>query len=278
MRQLTPQERLEAEKRREREKAAREAEIEIEHSAARALAGKIWNASKPATDHPYLTDKGIKPHGVRHYEGKLILPSATKGRRMAVSDVLIVPMCDVAGTLQNLQLIGRDGTKLFLAGGQRKGVGFAIGSKPKGKCVVLIAEGFSTAATLYEATGCTVVVGFNKDGLEATAKAVRELYPDVHVVVCADDDWKATTNGGLFKGACAANAVNGFVVHPVFENARGEKDTDFNDLAKAEGIGKVTAQIKRFLMNNIYRPNPEARQTRDDISRMVCGNFFANKL
>jgi putative DNA primase/helicase len=136
-------------------KATADAERKARQSNAAMKATAIWRNALPAKDdHPYLLRKGIKAHGVRLYNGALVIPMRE-------------------GTeLHSLQFIGEDGTKRFLTDGRIKGCYFSIGST-KGKAAICVAEGFATGATIHEATGFPVAVAFNAGNLEAVAMGMR---------------------------------------------------------------------------------------------------------
>lgn len=180
-----------ARREREREEARR-------HAEAREEAGVIWKASKPApSDHPYLVKKGIKTYGLRVHEG-----------------ALVIPMWEGA-EVHSLQFIGPDGDKRFLSGGRAAGCCFNIGSA-KGAGPLCICEGFATGASIHEATIYPVVVTFNAGNLLPVAKAMRERFPELHLIVCADDDARTPGNPGLTKGTEAAQAVDGVLAVPDF--------------------------------------------------------------
>ena len=128
-------------------------------------------------------------------------------------DMLLVPARDEAGALGTLQFIGPDGVKRFLTGGRIRGCYCAIG-RP-GDCL-LLAEGYATAATIFEATGCAVAVAFNAGNLLPVAQALRRKFPALRLVVCADDDAGTPGNPGLTHARAAARAVGGDVVAPDF--------------------------------------------------------------
>ncbi|MGH8128407.1 MAG: PriCT-2 domain-containing protein, partial [Gammaproteobacteria bacterium] len=108
--------RLDVIKRAEREEAEREAA----HREAAEKASSIWNGAGAApVDHHYLLDKHAKPYGLRALKG-----------------LLLVPVRDTAGQLQNLQFIKGDGTKKFLTGGRVSGHYFGIGTPGDTLCIV----------------------------------------------------------------------------------------------------------------------------------------------
>jgi putative DNA primase/helicase len=190
--------------------------------AAREEALRQWKAAESADpDHRYLVNKQVKPYGIRQRrDGKLL-----------------VPMYDKDSKLRNVETIGKDGRKLFLKGGPVSGCYFRIG--PKDVKTVCIVEGYATAASIHEATKSTVFVAFDAGNLINVAKIVRERYPDAKIILCADDDWKTNGNPGVTAATKAARAVKGFVAVPKFAENRGDHDTDFNDLMRAEGAAAV---------------------------------------
>ena len=190
---------------------------------AAAEARQEWDVALPALgNEPYLARKGIQPHGLKvDAEGRLL-----------------VPLRDAAGVIHSLQRIAPDGSKRFLAGGRKEGLFHAIGAlDAKGE--ILIGEGFATMASAHEATGRPAVVAFDCGNLLPAAKELRKKYRRAKLVFCADDDHRTEGNPGITKAREAAAAVGGRVAVPVFAGERGEKDTDFNDLAVKEGLHAV---------------------------------------
>jgi phage/plasmid primase-like uncharacterized protein len=192
---------------------------------AQVVATERWNSAVPATEHPYLTRKGVQPFGVRVLNGNLL-----------------VPLRDTDGVIHSLQAIDTNGEKRFLGGGRVSGLYHSIGPAPTDKLAV--AEGFATGASIYIATGVPVVVAFNAGNLEAVGRALRAKYPDTRLIFGADDDWKTEGNPGITKAKQAAQAVGGLLSIPNFEGIdRPEKATDMNDLHQLKGIEAVRACI-----------------------------------
>ena len=204
-------------------KAQREADTLATQQQASETAVALWAKADTATAHTYLTTKGIKPHGVK-----------------AFGDKLLIPMRDTAGTLQSLQTIAPDGDKRFHPGGRVKGCYHSIG-KPGG--VLVICEGYATGASIYECTGSAVAVAFNAGNLDAVALALHTKYPELKIIVAADDDHQTDGNPGMTKAKAAALAVGGLVAMPLFPAGRPDKATDFNDLHQLSGADAVRACI-----------------------------------
>jgi putative DNA primase/helicase len=202
----------------------RDAQKEERHAAARSRARRIWNRAKPADNtHPYLVRKGVSAHGLRVYKS-----------------ALVVALYDAAGEIHSLQFIGAHGDKRFLKGGRVAGLYFPIG-RPNG--VLCIAEGYATAASVHAATGYAVAVAFNANNLEPVARALREKYPGMQIILCADDDTSSGRNVGLDKAHDAARVIEGLVAVPDFGADRPQDATDFNDMAKHCGVAAVARAI-----------------------------------
>jgi len=221
--EFTPQEKAEYAKQMAKIKEEKRKAQAVAHKEARAAANRLWNEATPETGcHKYLYNKNVLAYKIR-----------TNGTK------LLIPLRDAAGILHSIQTIDTQGKKLFLSGGAIQGHYFGIG-KPNGK--MIIAEGYSTAATIYQATGHATAVCFNAGNILPVAKALRERFPNIEIVIAGDDDIKIEGNPGKTKATEAALAVNGKVVIPEFkDNSNGA--TDFNDLAALEGLERVKELI-----------------------------------
>jgi putative DNA primase/helicase len=205
-RDLTPAESEELRRKKEADRAKREAARAEARQGAAVSAASMWDKGRTEADeHPYVVRKRIKAHGAR---------------RQDRSNNLLIPMRDEHGDLVNLQLIDADGHKRFLGGGIKKGCSFEIG-KAVGAYRILFAEGFATAASLHEAAGYPVIVTFDAGNMIEVAKAYRARYPDAVFLFCADDDSETErergTNPGIKAAREAAAASNGRVVAPQFD-------------------------------------------------------------
>ncbi|RQQ79038.1 DNA primase [Burkholderia stagnalis] len=146
--------------------------------------------------HPYLTKKGVGAYGLRlangatdDMAGLLNLAHFKRCR----DQYLVVPGRGVDDSLLTAQVLGPDGSKLFVKGARKTGAFHLIGVRRvvglASAPAVLFAEGYATAATLFEATGLPVVVCFDADNLVQVAKElVRVLPVPQPKIVCADND------------------------------------------------------------------------------------------
>lgn len=202
-------------------KAEREAKAAKAAEQARDLLGKAGPADG---DYPYLKRKKIRAYpGVKQDRNKLL-----------------IPVRDVTGEIRGLQQIFADGAKRFTPGTKTAGCFFKIIGKGK---TLYIVEGYATGASVYEATGGTVVVAFNAGNLVPVARLIRKCYPEREIVICADNDAWTDNNPGIEKASEAARAVNGLLAAPEFKDV-SKKPTDFNDLYCLEGLDVVREQLE----------------------------------
>lgn len=168
-----------------------------------------------------------------------------------------IPATDCEGTLWTVQYIAEDGTKRFAKDSKKEGCFHVLGGMDKlsDAPVIIIAEGYATAATIKEACELPAVVSaFDSGNLKAVAKALHEKYPRTPVILAADDDkhleLSQGINPGKEKAGEAADAVNGFIVLPIFapgeQSSNPKQFSDFNDLANHSKLGfdGVKRQIK----------------------------------
>lgn len=213
-----------------------ERERKAANARAAMLAQKAWNLMAREGDSPYLKRKGVQGHGVRY---------SRDGREV------IIPLLDTAGRIHGLQRIYPDKSKgrdkdFWPAGLAKQGHFFQLGPQPTG--VLLVAEGYATAASLFEASGWPTFVAWDAGNLQPVADALAKRYRGVRILVCADDDYLTEGNPGVTKASAAALAVDGSWVAPQFAQDRaGKKITDFNDLHVLEGLHQVRAQIEAKL-------------------------------
>lgn len=213
--------------RRNTEAACKRAEEERQQAYSNAAreAASIWkDAESVPDDFPYLTEKGIKAHGMRLHEGTLTIP-------VYIDDEIV-----------SLQYIDEDGKKRFLEGGKTAG-GYCWLGEVENAETVCIAEGFATGASIREATGYPVVVAFNAHNLESVAKVIKQKLPDAQIIICADDDSKTEGNPGVTCANKAALSIGAKVAKPVFEDSHSEDATDFNDMAAQAGLEEVAKAV-----------------------------------
>lgn len=191
--EFTPAERAEYAARMAAQREKEQAERQQLHAEARKKAAVQWSQAQPADpSHPYLVKKSVGIHGIRQH-----------------GDSLVIPLRKADGTLTGLQFIKPDGSKKFLSGSEITGAYHTIGGKPTDS--ILIAEGYSTSATLFEISGQPTACAFNAGNLKPVALAIREKFPSITIIIAADAD-----PVGIRSAESAAAAVGGSVVIPDF--------------------------------------------------------------
>lgn len=196
----------------EKSKSDYKVEKRKEHLVVAKLSQRKWlNAPLAMPNHPYLLAKNVRSHGLRQ-----------------VGDRLLVPLMDFHGTVWNLQTIHADGSKRFQSGGRVSDLFSPIGTdKIEGFSRLIICEGWATGASLHEVTSVVLLAAMNAGNLVNVAKKAREQFPDVELIIAADNDHKTPGNPGITKALEAAQLTQAIVMTPSFPE--GVEGTDYND-------------------------------------------------
>ena len=222
-------------------KRAEEAK-KIRHDEVAKEVQERYKNCQPVISHEYLKSKNVKSYGLKQLNGSLIVPviSATSGE------------------VRSLQYIDKKGQKRFVSASEIKGNIFLIGCEHNTLATqesLMIVEGYSTAATVYESTKIPTVCVFSANfTLDAVSK-LRTI-TQARLYIALDND----ENGvGERKAKEVASAIpNTFVRIP---SARG----DYNDLARAHGLDRVKFEIlnmglgltKNPIRNMVKDPPPK---------------------
>ncbi|WP_429182496.1 DUF927 domain-containing protein [Aeromonas rivipollensis] len=145
---------------------------------------------------------------------------------------LIVPLYNEAAELVNVQLIRDDGTKRYLAGGQKAGAYHRI----EDGALVAVVEGYATGLSVQLATGATVYCAMDAGNLLAVAAIACRQHPDARILLCGDNDTTTQGNPGKTKAEHAAAAVGGLVALPPVAG-------DWNDYHQAHGLAETREAI-----------------------------------
>ena len=227
---------------RQAEVEADEAKLAIMREAVASACQLIWaKHCKPAGASAYLARKGVAGFGVGFFAYTVVLSIDDARQRCDVwagSEVrtffdslpkprpdshsflmfkvgsIAVPLRDAEGKLWSLQAINDQGTKLFPKYGRKSGCFHLIGCAVEQR-VLFVAEGYATAASVWMALEEPVAVAIDSGNLLPVAKTLRDLNPQVRLVIAGDDDPSVKGNPGRVKAEAAAEAVSGLAVFPV---------------------------------------------------------------
>jgi len=190
----------------ERAKEAREKERKRMAEISANECRTIFDGAMPASpDHPYIAKKNL---------------AGTYGAKVTGDGRLIIPIIDKDGKIRNLQYIDHSGDKKFHGGAEITGCSFVI----HGGETLYLCEGFATGASIFEATGGTVVCAMSANNLPPVANLLTG-----QVVVVADNDESGT---GERYGRIAAEAIGARLVMPP---TRG----DANDYAQSNDLASL---------------------------------------
>ena len=248
---------------------AREIKLEEKHkSTALKLKHQLSKMDEVNEPTPYMAAKGIQVHpGVYTNNDK---------------NLTCIPATDIDGNIQTVQYINSDGTKRFAKDSKKEGCFHVLGglNKLARAPVIVIAEGYATAATIKEATDLPAVVSaFDAGNLKSVAKALHDKYPHTPIMLAADDDkhleQSKGINPGKEKAGEAADAVNGFIIFPTFspeEQILNPRNfSDFNDMAHHSklGLDGVKRQIKPKFDRIARQYNRLRLSQNDNVVRIV---------
>jgi putative DNA primase/helicase len=208
----------------------REAELKRrQEQAAQRVATQMTKLVPAASPTPYMVAKGLDPQ-----------PGAFADRE---GKKTYLPAIDADGKQWTMQYVREDGSKRFAKDSRKEGcfhiVGLGLDDLAKAP-VIVVAEGYATAATLRQTLGHATVSAFDSGNLAPVAQALHRKYPDKPIVVACDDDRHLElthgVNPGRTKGDEAARLVGGVALLPIF--APGEN-------AYPAGIEAVTPKLFR---------------------------------
>jgi phage/plasmid primase-like uncharacterized protein len=192
-------------------------------------------------EHEYLTNKKVKNYGLKQHQ-----------------DSLVCGVYSTLGDIRSLQFIDKKGQKKFVSDSEIKGNIFLIGAEikdiPKLDKIIL-AEGYSTSATIYEATQIPVACVFSANFVMAVALQIRKL-SGARIVVALDSDESGV--GEKKAQECVQAVTNSCVRLP-------SEIGDFNDLYLKHGLDKVRSEImehklgiqKYAVRNLVGKPEPQ---------------------
>jgi phage/plasmid primase-like uncharacterized protein len=243
---------------------ARAETLRIQHDRAAERVEWMMKCATQAKITPYLERKQVSPT-----KGVFVL---------ADNKTLLVPGYDATGKARTAQYINEDGSKRYAKESSKEGCFHVVGGFEElaRRPAIVMAEGYSTAATISEALGlrAAVVSSFDAGNLEAVARALHKKFPDKPILIASDDDHQKRTiqgkevilNPGRSFASQAAKAIDAEVTWPLF--APGEqmenpkRFSDFNDLKVNSQLGMqaVKEQLEQALARTMEHHRAKTRE------------------
>lgn len=194
------------------------------------MRGELSRCKRAHPNHPYLMRKKIS-NTYFSQNGEL----------------LVAALENIHGEIMSFQTISPSGNKRFYAGLAKSGLFFKCWENVTTPSVVHICEGIATAITVCTCIGGCVVAAMDCGNILSVCKAFREKYPQIHIVICADnDEVKKGRNIGVQKALQASQLFNAEVKVPVLPEVfskKKDKFSDFNDLYCIAGLEEATRQL-----------------------------------
>lgn len=216
---------------------------------AKKTAAEGWRAASPVGHSPYLERKGVVAEACRFLpDGSVVIPLLRYD----------LPKDQALQALQRIyphkRVDPRDGEelpgKVYTAGFSKPRCALRLGMVVVGE-PICVCEGYATGLSVRMATDrrLPVFVALDAGNLAHVCEMLRELHPEHRLLICADDDWRTEGNPGRSAAKKVAKALGRCdIVWPVFPpGARGDKDTDFNDLHVRAGLNVVRRQLANVL-------------------------------
>ena len=215
----------------------------------------------------YLNYKKCKPYNIKFEKG-----------------FIAIPVYDITGKIWGLQKIfdkeNNKNLKLFDSGLNQKGNFGIIGCEPselKNYKTLYVAEGYSTANSIYQAMNIPVIVAFYCHNIEPTISKLNEVL-SCNFIICADNDQFKFENAGIkcAKKTCEKHN-NCIYIFPKFKDLSSEP-TDFNDLHCLEGLEEVKKQLcteKNESLDDCFLKNKNFKLS--DIEDIIYASFYENE-
>ena len=208
-----------------------EADKRAKHQQTETSVNERWTQANLVDSHQYLADKGVRSYDLRVDRG-----------------ALLVPLFNIDGEMVNIQSISPNGDKYFTKGGRKKGCFYLLGDVTD---TIIFCEGYSTGASIYEATKIAVAICFDAGNLLPVALELSTKHPNAKLLVAGDDDRHNEVNTGRINACETATHVGGSVVFPVFDEHEKDNPTDFNDLHRLTGLKEVKKQIWKAIHDSM---------------------------
>ncbi|MGM3173860.1 MULTISPECIES: TOPRIM and DUF927 domain-containing protein [Dickeya] len=223
------------------------------------LAKHITSLSE-VSRHPYLSRKNVSGNGL-----------------LMDGDALIIPISNYKGNFINAQRILPNGTKYFYKDCGKKGACHVIQGNDS---TLLVAEGYATAASCFDATGYTSIMAIDCGNIYPVVESIRSQ-TKVPIVIIADNDKYKEKNAGVEAAEKVAKEFEGISIFiPEFQDETSQP-TDANDLMLLEGMDELKRQLKPVIAHarmgippSFFFSNGWLCQKRESVSAKVSTAIY----
>ena len=205
----------------------REAELsKLQEQAAKRVVKQMDKLVPAEQPTPYMLAKGIVAQA-----GALTDKDGKK---------TYLPAIDENGKQWSMQYIQENGTKRFAKDSRKEGCFHVVGGMDElaNVPVLVISEGYATAAQLKQSLGYATVCAFDAGNLALVAQALHQKFSDKPIVIAGDDDRHLETvqgvNPGRTKAEEAARLVGGRVLLPIFAPGENSYPADLDPVTPAQ--------------------------------------------
>src|SRR6056300_32140 len=158
------------------EEAIERAEVakKVRHDEVAKEVKERYKNCQTVISHEYLNNKNVKSYGLKQLNGSLIVPVISA----------------VSGEMRSLQYIDKKGQKRFVSASEIKGNVFLIGCEQATLATqesLIIVEGYSTAATVYESTKIPTVCVFSANFTMEAVNNIRKI-SQARLYIALDND------------------------------------------------------------------------------------------
>lgn len=175
------------------------------------------------SQHPYLSRKQVSGNDI-----------------FVDGNALIIPIHYYGGEFVNAQRIFPDGTKCFFKDCGKKAACHVIQGDDS---TILVAEGYATAASCFDATGYTSVMAIDCGNIYPVVESIR-LHTKAPIIIVADNDKYKEKNAGVEAAKKVAKTIEGVSIFiPEFQDETSQP-TDANDLMLLDGMDELKRQLE----------------------------------
>lgn len=137
-----------------------------------------------------------------------------------------------------------------------------------------VATGYSTAASIYESTGCITAMAVSDDNIPAIVEKLRIKFPQTELTICADYDARDKFTSLALKHNCR-------LCYPPMVNNNSK--SDFNDLMIASGksaVCEIIGDAKFVAADSVKEPvnnKPDKPQPKNAASKIMTASQLWDK-